>query len=55
MEELINALKVIKKTCDDQKRCTECPLSKGDDDCLLIMTSPDQWNIQDKPIQKVIL
>ncbi|NME64440.1 hypothetical protein [Clostridium cadaveris] len=55
MEELINALKVIKKTCDDQERCTECPLSKGEDDCLIIIASPSSWDIQKKPIQKVLL
>lgn len=54
MEELIKALNVIKETCDSQAKCEKCPLSK-DDDCMITYNEPSSWDIQQKPILKVLL
>lgn len=48
LNEIIKALKVIKKVCKDQNRnCETCPLRHGDDACAIIdnMTEPMDWEI----------
>ena len=50
--EIINALKVIKETCEEFERCIDCPLSVGEfHDCGLkynkerLNLAPHQWQI----------
>ena len=49
MKNLIEALKLIKETCDNTT-CSKCPLSDTADDCLLQQDCPSNWNILDEPI-----
>lgn len=47
-EEIINALKVIKDTCEEMPElypCENCPLSKNGD-CILQNQPPQDWKIK---------
>ena len=56
MEELINALKVIRDVCNDSKDgCKNCPLSGHSDECLVNESIPECWDIKNKPVQKILL
>lgn len=52
-EKIIEALKLISKTCDDCDECEKCIFSRGDD-CLIKEDDPSDWNIPDRPIKKVM-
>lgn len=54
MENLLKALQLIKETCTEQERCQKCPLS-SDDECLITQRSSSDWDVQDKPIIKLLL
>ena len=50
-EEIINALKVIQDTCNEQHApypCEQCPLSKNGG-CVIQEQSPDEWKIRTAP------
>ena len=50
-EEIINALKVIKDTCEEQQEfdpCKRCPLSKNGA-CILQEQPPQEWKIRTSP------
>lgn len=53
MEKLIEALNLIKNTCDIND-CKHCPLSV-DDECIIMEDTPRTWDVQDEPVKKVIL
>lgn len=54
MEDLIKALNIIKDTCKRQEKCKTCPFSLNED-CLIINSDPSGWNIQETPVQKILL
>lgn len=48
-EEILNALQVIKDTCQDGD-CLLCPFSDGDGHCIVTEQAPCAWNIKsDEP------
>lgn len=49
---IINALKIIKGTCDKAGLCSDCPLSRKSDYKCLIKESPQLWKIIDSPPEK---
>lgn len=46
-EEIINALKVIKETCDNSKTCENCPLRENDEDCYIQAHAPGDYTVID--------
>ena len=53
-EKLKEALKLINKTCEDYADCAICPLGNNDEDCL-IQSQPNDWNIADKQIVRLMI
>ena len=51
-EEILNALHVIKDTCqestDTYEDCLLCPFNDGDGHCVLAEQSPLSWDIVEK-------
>lgn len=55
MKELIEALKVIKEECKKhEETCTDCPMYKNGQGCLVRYQEPEYWAINDEPM-KVLL
>lgn len=53
-EEILNALQIIKDTCqestDTYKDCCLCPFNDGDGHCIVAEQAPCAWNIKsDEP------
>lgn len=47
---LLNALKLIKNTCNEQLGCDKCPLSKGAGSawtCMVCNGMPYEWDIKE--------
>lgn len=47
--ELLEALKLIRKTCESNNYCRTCPLRRSDPHylCEVIKTRPDKWELFD--------
>lgn len=46
--EMVNALRILKKICEEQTDgCEECPFSRQDDSCLMQTVSPNNYRIID--------
>lgn len=54
IEELINALNVIKRHCQQQCSCDDCSLSDREGSCLVEINNPSNWEIKEKPLIKVL-
>ena len=49
-EDIIEALFIIKETCEEQATCEECPFSaKGTDRCAIKADEPCEWKIGELP------
>lgn len=49
--ELLNALAVIKKVCQNSMDCDDCPLRSKDfedDSCALRITAPELWKLNEE-------
>lgn len=46
-DDLLNAVKTIKKHCDTQDKCESCPLGRVNGDCILIEQCPGDWVFND--------
>lgn len=48
--ELLEALDTIKKFCEAQEKCTDCPMLDGDNNCTLTRSEkiPETWYIKGK-------
>lgn len=46
-EKLIEALQVIKDTCDKNNVCEQCPLAESNGNCLVCDNQPCDWKIND--------
>lgn len=60
LEEITNALKVIKDVCDEHNLvCEECPLRKTDNDCSIVGNddgvAPRDWEFYDPQNIKLIV
>lgn len=58
LEEITNALKVIKEVCDKHNLvCEECPLRKSENDCAIIdgEVAPRDWEFYDPQNIKLIV
>lgn len=55
-EQIIQAVTVIRDTCEEHDDCSECPFSNGGD-CLVSSaeTSPEEWAINGLKSWKAIL
>ena len=49
-ETIIECLRIIKETCDDEY-CRTCPLSEPNGSCL-VDSRPSSWEIINPPIEK---
>lgn len=49
MKKLIEALKLIKETCEHTD-CGKCPMTDNRGECILQQDCPTEWNILDEPI-----
>ena len=49
MNNLIEALKIIKSECKKYRSCKECPLSNLSNNCAVNSTRPDLWQVMDAP------
>lgn len=48
LNEIIEALRVIKDVCEDQNgNCKQCPLRSADDECGICDEEPRDWEIYD--------
>ena len=47
-DEILNALRVIKETCEEAGECENCPLRNKEynDKCYLMETAPLDWKIR---------
>lgn len=47
-EEILNALKTIKRTCDENEKCPTCPLRNPNNEnvCYVSRGTPNTWKIQ---------
>ena len=43
--EILDALEVIKETCEDAVGCNECPFWWGDDEGCAFRMSPAEWEL----------
>lgn len=58
LEEITNALKVIKEVCTEHNLvCGECPLRKTDNDCSIVDSdfTPKDWEFYDPENIQLIL
>lgn len=62
IEELQKAVKLIHDLCVSKEGgysrnngCKTCPFSRGEDDCLIIESSPNNWCLSEEPVQKLII
>ena len=48
--ELLDALETIKRFCEAQEKCTDCPMLNKDKDCTLKQSDkiPETWYIKGK-------
>lgn len=45
-EEILNALKIIKETCEETGKCEDCPFGTRDYyGCRLIEDNPGEWEL----------
>lgn len=54
-EKIIEALKVIRDTCEEHDDCCECPFSDGGDCLICSEESPDEWHLNELKSWKAIL
>lgn len=56
MEELMNALNVIKKECVERSGdgCENCPLGRADGGCNVTQSAPAGWNVEETEIVRVL-
>lgn len=47
-EEIIEALNILQETCNEADSCFRCPLSDGEDKCVIrdCEFSPGEWDIK---------
>lgn len=53
IDELIKALELISKTCEEVGDCGICPFGNNDEDCL-IQRQPDEWDIPKTQIIRLL-
>lgn len=52
-KELLNALKTIKKICEEKDSCRDCPCSLNGGTCMVHRTFPNEWNlVEEQPAWK---
>ena len=47
-EEILNALHIIKDTCQESTDCLLCPFNDGYDHCIVNEQAPSAWDIKDE-------
>ena len=53
-EKLTEALKLISKTCEESEDCYECPLGNSNGECLISEENPQNWEIVDKQVVRLL-
>ena len=53
-EELTEALKLISKTCGENDDCSICPLGDSNGECLISEENPQNWEIVDKQVVRLM-
>ena len=48
MEDLLEALRVIRYICEQRKECCHCPLCDVNEECVLEKEAPVHWELVDK-------
>lgn len=54
-EQIIQALTVIRDTCEEHDDCCECPFSNGGDCLIRSDESPEEWHLNDSKSWKAII
>ena len=53
--EVIKSLNTIKQVCIETKECSKCIFGSGCNRCILIENIPEDWNILEEPLVKVVI
>lgn len=48
-EDIIEALRIIKNTCEEQEDCVCCPFGDNTELCLINSIIPKEWDINPNP------
>ena len=52
--EVIKSLNTIKQICIETKECSKCIFGSGCNCCTLIENAPEDWNILEEPLVRVV-
>ena len=55
IDEVLKALELIKKTCEEQAGCDTCPFGNTDGGCKINEENPSNWDIPEKQIIRLLV
>ena len=55
IDEVLKALELIKKTCEEQAGCDTCPFGNTDGGCKINEENPSNWDIPQKQIIRLLV